>query len=224
MFEHENLFVRLRYWQRPHWNRYSEHRELPKVALSLRARDASKISMELELNISPQIGGDATTGREEVHFVFIADDLPSVRAMLLRQMENYKREMLDPSLRISVDHGVGIPSKLSELPFTRLGQLLEPLREFRGMDLVDIDSPGSFLYRDNLIAAMCCRPQSVTEIMEQLALTFDCADEAVEKYDYESAISEYKNALCTIRGTPFHEDENDVVLTSGRFSGLAAGR
>lgn len=184
--------------------------------------------MTLEFSVKPRRGGDATSSSEDnACFVFIADDLPAVCVILLREMDGYDRGLLDPTLRFIVNPDVGTSSRVFEngwpYPDNKLRRVLELLREVRGMAIVEIEGPGHPSYKDDIIATMCGRRRSETETMEEIAVFYDRGDEAVNNNDYESAIAEYKAALHTINGRAFDEHEYNTTLIGGRFDGLLAG-
>ncbi|KAL8795152.1 MAG: hypothetical protein Q9195_002307 [Heterodermia aff. obscurata] len=164
---------------------------------------------------------------ESMYFVFPADDLPAACVYLQRKIQESNDNSGDVNIRVQTCPSVIETASLlqdgaSPKVESKLSKCLEPLKQIRGANQVDIDGPTSH-YTAALIAAMTDQRRSVKETMDLVAAHFDRGDQYLLEGARRRAITEYKTACLAMEMGVFDETEVNKVLIGGRFHGLLAG-
>ena len=232
-FERENIFISLTheyFGENRSWDNRLQDFGVAVFAIDDRARAFPGISMSIDFDIGNQ-PRTLWNNRMEMRAVsiFLVEDIPAVCASLQRRVDYYSNGAgsRDVNLQISLSSHVGAASTLLEngspTPGSKLSKCLDPLRQIHGVNNVEISGPVSSLYSSDTIAAMCAQPLNATQTMKLVGTQFDRGNKASTNNQLESAISAYKTALQTIRGSCFDRNgDDDVVLIGGRFHGQLA--
>ena len=197
------------------------------VAEGNQARAFPMIGMSIDFDAGnrPPIREDGSLAEREVS-VFALEDLPFACVYLQRKMPVYTYFSSKAKLRISINNRMAdTPAATKDTrpaAKSKLGRCIDTLSRLRGAGLVKIDGPLSPACEIDTESAMCRYRLTATEVMNMVEAHYDSGDKAWMKDDLESAIAEYKEALCVIRSRKFYE-EYYVTMIGGRFDGYLLG-
>ena len=232
LFEEEFTFVSIIHDTYDHCPLYSATNGLRDygvavVAEGKRARAFPMIAMSIDLDIwnAPPTRDGGSLAEREVS-VFTLEDLPLACVYLQHKMPVYNHSFRKAQIHISIDTRIADISAAGNdtrpAAKSKLGRCIDAVSRIRGAWLVKIDGPISPSCEVDTESTMCRNRLTAKETMNMLEALCDCGDKAWMKDDLESAIAEYKKALCVIRASDIYGEYYETI-NGGRFHGLVVG-
>lgn len=198
------------------------------VAEGKQARAFPMIDMSIDFDAGnePSIRDDGSLAERNVS-VFVLEDLPFA-CVYLHSKTGRDLVPQNHEIRISISPRIAnTPAVMKETgpaAKSKLRRCIDNVSRLRGARNVKIEGPISAARAVDTETTMCRYRLTVTEALNMVEAHYDCGDKARMKDDLESAIAEYKEALCVIHlsESDFWE-ENYETIHGGPYDGLLVG-
>ena len=181
-------------------------------------------------NGSRAISSTTRASRERTVSVVSVNDLGDVCVHIQYKIAFYQHLSYAVRIRIKIStHVEEVSAVLNDgqpVPGYQLIKCLEPLRQIRGANFVEIDGPGHHSYLAEIKATMLENRPSAAELMELAGNQIDQGENAFGEGNLEVAVAEYKVALRTMRSINLerHWDQDlQEIVVRGRYRGFWAG-
>ena len=169
---------------------------------------------------------DAAEDGRPWSYIFCSAELPNFCRLLLEISMEDRSVFLDTILYIDIDptiwngQATGMDSNPAGL--SRLGKLLEPLRQLHSFGAALVEGPLSGSYKRDINNSVCKDCPMAMDIIETALVAQSQGDDHFGKGQLLRANLKYKSALNYVRSCCWVYDEQDLIMSSGPFSGLEA--
>ena len=105
---------------------------------------------------------------------------------------------------------------------SRMGRLLEPLRQLHSFGAALVEGPLSGNYKGDIVRSVCKDRPTAMDIIDTAILAQGQGDDLLGKGQFLRANLRYKSALSYVDSCCWEYDEQNLIMSSGQFSGLEA--
>lgn len=188
--------------------------------------------MTIHFDNGSQSTHTATSSRRQRTISLIsAKDLRAACAHLQRKISDYQLVERRPvRIRVTIGTDVEKYSAIlddgSPVPGNQLHKYLEPFRQVRGANEVEIDGPAHPSYIAGIKTTMLGSRLRAAELMELVTKHLDHGDSAFREGNLKMANSEYRLAVSIIQSIKlgnYWDDDFREVVARGRYRGIWTG-
>lgn len=233
LFRRENDFCCLTSRQPSRLAQEIQYRGLKMLAQGPLAFGFRDVSMTIVLDPSEFAGRCSAPSRDSYtdqpwRYIFCVDELPTFCRLLLKFNKNSAGHLLQKTM-IHIDINFawkGQPAEMDRnaIGLSRLRRLLNPLHQLHSFGAAQIEGPLSYNYKRSVISSLCNACPTGLEVIQKAIGILSQGDEQVSQNRPTQALQLYGSALGYVRSCCWLYGERDLIINSGLFPGLTAGR